>query len=291
MSRTALIATLVSVVIVLSLIGVIALEQFEIMKLQQRNEELLRAYEGLGSFFFILDSDFTMQIVQNVFWGVEAWNRNPDSVCEIVNEVLHLFYNGTRTYTYGNSGVFQGKHSDGRFTNQSLLVGNHPEDAFSGDYVILPRKLQIGKFWLKTKFKIDNMGFNSYPSTVNIGMTLMCAINNKPFNLETQTLWLDVYFAGYYLNRTNIWIVPKDSHYADYPDDVHAGYYVGEVRQKDFGKWIELSVDLGEYISKTLNLITQVDTRTIRVYGFIAFVECLGAYAEVEYDHIVTYVT
>ena len=46
MTRTALIVTLVSVVIVLSLIGVIVLEQFEIMRLQERNEELLRAYEG-----------------------------------------------------------------------------------------------------------------------------------------------------------------------------------------------------------------------------------------------------
>jgi hypothetical protein len=261
------------------------------MRLQKRNEELLIAYEGLSNFFFIRDSDFTMPMSQNVFWGIEGWNRNPDSMCEIVNGVLHLLYNGTRTYTYGNSGVFQGRHTDGRFTNQSLLVGNSPEDAFSGDYVILPRNLQSGKLWLKTKFKIDNMGFNSYPSNVNVGMTLMCAINNKPFNLEAQTLWLDVYFAGYYLNRTNIWVVPRDSHYADYPDDIHGGYYVGEVHQQDFGKWIELSVDLGEYISKTLNLITQVDIKKIRVYGFIAFVECLGAYAEVEYDHIETYIT
>ena len=49
-----------------------------------------------------------------------------------------------------------------------------------------------------------------------------------------------------------------------------------------------MTIDLGDYIGKTLNLITKVDVETIRVYGFIVFVECLGAYAEVEYDYVET---
>ena len=50
-------------------------------------------------------------------------------------------------------------------------------------------------------------------------------------------------------------------------------------------------MDLGDYIRKTLNLITRVNVKTIRVYGFLVFVECLGAYAEAEYDYIRIYVT
>jgi len=117
----------------------------------------------------------------------------------------------------------------------------------------------------------------------------MCAINNEPFNLTAQTLWLDVYFAGYCLNQTDIWVVPKNWNYVAYEDDIHAGYFVEEIHPQDFGKWIKISIDLGDYISKTLNLITDIDIETIRVYGFIVFVECLGAYAEVEYDYMETY--
>jgi len=51
-----------------------------------------------------------------------------------------------------------------------------------------------------------------------------------------------------------------------------------------------MRVDLGDYIGKTLDLITAVDVEPIRVYGFILFVECLGAYAEAEYDYITTHV-
>ena len=47
-------------------------------------------------------------------------------------------------------------------------------------------------------------------------------------------------------------------------------------------------VDLGEYISKTLDLIEAVDVESIRVYGFILFVECLGAHAQTEYDYVAT---
>jgi hypothetical protein len=86
--------------------------------------------------------------------------------------------------------------------------------------------------------------------------------------------------------------VPKNLHYVNYRDDgIHAGYYVGEVQPSDFGIWVEVSADLGDYISKTLNLITQVTIETIRVYGFIVFLECVGAYAEAEYDYVETYVT
>lgn len=292
MCRTNRIIPLISLIIGLSLLGIIVFEQFEILKLQSQVEE---AYEQLVKYFFIGDSDFTVPLDENVWWGVEAWHENPDSISEIRDGILHLFYNGTIEYSYGNSGVFQGRHTDGRFSHQ-LLVGDSPEDAFYGDYVIFPKNIQRRKFWLNTSFRIIRMGFNRYPtvyhpdySRVNLGITLMCAINNEPFNLTAQTLWLDVYFVGYCLNQTDIWVVQKDWHYVAYEDDIHAGYFVEEVPPQDFGKWIKISIDLGDYISETLNLITEIDIKTIRVYGFIVFVECLGAYAEVEYDYIETY--
>src|SRR4030067_3512667 len=163
-----------------------------------------------------------------------------------------------------------------------------PENALFGDYTIFPKNLQSGKFWLETRFRIARIGFNRFPSQVNLGITLMCAINNAPFNLSAQTLWLDVYFAGYYLNATHIWTVPKNWNYVNSPDDIHAGYFVGEFPPSDFGKWATISIDLGDFISKTLNLITKTEIKTIRVYGFIVFVECLGAYAEVQYDYVNT---
>jgi hypothetical protein len=125
----------------------------------------------------------------------------------------------------------------------------------------------------------------------NLGITLMCAINNGAFNITNQDLWLDVHFAGYFLNQTRTWVVPKGSSYVWIPEDIHAGYYVNAVDPRDFGTWIDVNVDLGEYVSKTLNLITQVDIKSIRVYGFILFVECIGAHAEAEYDYLETYTT
>lgn len=265
-------------------------------KLNHNYNRLQSVYKHLVKYFFIEDPDFAMPLDENPWWGVEAWHGNPDSISEIRNGVLHLFYNGTIDYSYGNSGVFQGKHADGRFTHQ-LLVGNSPEDAFYGDYVIFPKSMQLSGFWLNTSFRILRIGFNRYPtvyhpnySRVNLGITLMCAINNEPFNLTAQTLWLDIYFAGYCLNRTSIWVIPENWSYVAYEEDIHAGYFVNEVPPKDFGRWINLSIDLGNYISKTLNLIMKIDVKIIRVYGFIVFVECLGAYAEVEYDYIKTYV-
>jgi len=58
-------------------------------------------------------------------------------------------------------------------------------------------------------------------------------------------------------------------------DDIHAGYFVGEVDQQDFGKWIPMSIDLGDYINKTLDLITAINIKTIWAYDFIVLVECL----------------
>jgi hypothetical protein len=178
-------------------------------KLNRTQQELLRAYEQLeelSRFFFVRDSNFAVPIGQSPYWGIEAWNRNPDSVCEIANGNLHLFYNGTLTYSYGNSGVFQGTHTGGASTSQPLLVGTSPQGSFDGEYVILPKSMQSGKSWLKTRFRIMNMGFNFPPSLyppyarVNLGITLMCAINNGAFNLTSQDLWSDVYFTGYFLN-------------------------------------------------------------------------------------------
>jgi len=268
--------------------------------LNRTQSELLRAYEQLeqlNRFFFVRDSNFTVPINQSPYWGVEAWNGNQYSICEVRNGNLHLIYNGTLTSTYGNSGVFQGTHTGGQKTSQPLLVGNSPQDSFDGEYVILPKNLQSGKFWLKTRFQIRNMGFNFPPSLyppyarVNLGITLMCAINNGAFNITNQDLWLDVYFAGYFLNQTHTWVVPKGTSYVWIPEDIHAGYYVNAVDPQDFGTWIDVNVDLGGYVSKTLNLITQVDVRSIRVYGFILWVECIGAHAEAEYDYLETYTT
>jgi len=331
MNRRNMIISLISLIISLSLLGIIVGEYYEISRLHRKisqinqeienlknasstlgaqyaalnksYHELLKAYEKhvtanslSEKFFFIQDPWFNASSLdETVWWGVEAWNENPDSVSEIENGSLHLFYNGTIDWSYGNSGVFQGIHTDGRRT-YPLLIGDSSENSFLGGYVIFPKNLQSGEFWLKTKFKISRMGFNLYPSVyhpdmarVNLGITLICAINNQPFNLEAQTLWLDTYFAGYCLNKTNIWTVPKNWSYVNYSDDIFAGYFVDEISPQNLGQWIELSIDLGDYISKTLNLITQVDIKTIRVYGFIVFVEALGAYAEVDYDYIETH--
>jgi hypothetical protein len=287
MARTALIVGFVSAVIILCLVGIVMFES-----LQRKNEELPPANGAVSSFFFVRDPEFTTPTIPSASWGVEAWNKNLDSISEIANGALHLFYNGTRTYVYGNSGAFQGRHADGRFTNQSLLIGKSPQEAVSSENLVFNKTLPSGRFWVKARFKIDRMGYNSFPSAVNLGITLMCAINNNSFSIQTQPLWLDVYFAGYIPYRTNIGTVPKDLHYVNYRDDgIHAGYYVGEVQPSDFGIWVEVSADLGDYMSKTLNLITQVTIETIRVYGFIVFLECVGAYAEAEYDYVETYVT
>lgn len=45
-----------------------------------------------------------------------------------------------------------------------------------------------------------------------------------------------------------------------------------------------------DYIGEAMGLITSVDVESIRVYGFILFVECLGAYAETQYDYVTTHV-
>ena len=268
--------------------------------LNRTQGELSAVYEQLGQlsrFFFVRDSNFTVPINQSPYWNVEAWNGNQYSVCEVRNGNLHLLYNGTLATTYGNSGVFQGTHIGGASTRQSLLVGNSLQDSFDGEYVILPRNQQSGKFWLRTRFQIMSMGFNFPPSLyppyarVNFGITLMCAVNNGAFNVTNQNLWLDVYFAGYFLNQTRTWVVPKGTSYVWIPEDIHAGYYVNAVDPRDFGKWIDVNVDLGEYVSKTLNLITQVDIESIRVYGFMLWVETIGAHAEAEYDYLETYTT
>ena len=266
----------------------------QIFALQSKINELQRAYDQLVKYFFVKDSNFTTSLDENVYWDNETWHKNPDSTIEIENGILHLFYNETTGEWFGNSGVYQGNHTDERYTTQ-LWAGRSLEEANFSDYVIFPKSMMSNKFWLNVKFRILKMGFNRYPNVldpnarVNLGITLMCAINDKPFNLEAQTLWLDIYFAGYSLNETNIWVILKDENYVAYYDDIYAGYFVGEVPTTDFGKWIIMSIDLGDYISKTLNLITKIDIKTIRVYGFIVFVECLGAYAEVEYDYVETH--
>lgn len=291
MNRTNMFVLLVSLVIGLSLGGIIIWQQSELLQ----KERLKEAYEQLVKYFFIGDFDFTITLNENLYWNVEAWHENPDSISEIKDGTLHLFYNETKGDWFGNSGAFQGRHTDGRHTTHPLLVGRSPEEANFSDYVIFPKSMLSQKFWLEVRFRILRMGFNRFPSAldpnarVNLGITLMCAINDEPFNLEAQTLWLDIYFAGYSLNENDIWVISKDESYVAYLDDVHAGYFVDEIYPSDFGEWKVTSIDLGDYVSKTLNLITEIDIKTIRVYGFIVFVECLGAYAEVEYDYIETH--
>jgi hypothetical protein len=291
MARTALILSIVSAVIILSLIGVVIFESLQ--KTNQEPPVTNGSTNGaFGSAFFVRDPQFNTPTIPSSAWGVESWNKNPESISQIENGVLHLFYNEKTSSTYGNSGAFQGRHPADDFTNQSLLVGTSSQGASSSEYVVFPKNLSTGKFWVKTRFKIDRMGFNSLSSAANMGITLMCAVNNKPYSNDTQPLWLDIYFSGYIMYKTYIQTLSKDTHYVDYRDDgVHAGYYVGATQTRDFGKWVEVTADLGDYITKTLNLITEAPIETIRVYGFILFVECTGAYAEVEYDYIETYVT
>lgn len=297
MNKTLTVAALISLIIG---VGVgYAFSYGEISRLQSENEELEEAFEQLVKCFLIGDSNFTTSLDENVWWNVEAWHGNPDSISEIENGILHLFYNETEGDWYGNSGVYQGRQPDGRNTTR-LWVERTSETANFSDYVIFPKSMLSNKFQLRAKFRILNMGFNCYPSVfafdptharVNLGITLMCATNDNPYSVEAQTLWLDIYFAGYSVDETHIWFIPENANYVDYHDDVHAGYFVGEVPSSDFGEWITMSIDLGDYISKTLNLITEIDVETIRVYGFIVFVECLGAYAEVEYDYVETHKT
>jgi len=264
--------------------------------LRETYEQLEEAYDQFSKYFFIEESDFSIPFNESECWRPEKWNENPDSISEIENGTLHIFYNETDRDWYGNSGAYQGRHPDGRNTTQ-LWAGRTLETANFSDYVIFPKSMLRDKFRLEARFRILNMGFNYYPSEeffdptharVNVGITLMCALNDNPYSIEAPTLWLDIYFAGQCLTETDIWFIPKDSSYSVRHEDFHAGYFVGEVPPSDFGKWITMTIDLGGYIGKTLNLITEVDVETIRVYGFIVFVECLGAYAEVECDYIET---
>jgi len=266
------------------------------IELQRACRELEEVCEQFSEYFFIEESDFPIPFGESDWWRREEWHKNPDSISEVENGILHLFYNETYRNWYGNSGAYQGRHPDGRNTTQ-LWVGRTLETADFSDYVIFPKSMLSDKFQLEARFRILKMGFNYFPSSeffdptharVNVGITLMCALNDNPYSEEAQTLWLDIYFAGYSVNETHIWFIPKDANYVDYADDIHAGYFVGEVSQSDFGEWTTMTIDLGDYISKTLNLIAEVAAETIRVYGFIVFVECLGAYAEVEYDYIRT---
>lgn len=268
----------------------------EVGALQSEVSAFQATFEQLVKCFLVGDLNFNTPFDENRWWAPEAWNENPDSISEIENGLLHVFYNETKGDWYGNSGVYQGRHPDGRNTSQ-LWVDGTSETADFRDYVVFPRSMPSDKFQLEAKFRILNMGFNCYPSVfafdptharVNLGITLMCALNDSPYSVEAQTLWLDIYFAGYSVDETHTWFIPENASYVDIHDDVHAGYFVGEVPPSDFGEWITMTIDLGDYIGKTLNLITEVDVETIRVYGFIVFVECLGAYAEVEYDYVET---
>jgi len=182
-----------------------------------------------------------MSLDENPWWNVEDWHGNPDSISEIENGILHLFYNETKGDWFGNSGVYQGRHPDGRSTTNQLLVGRTPGTANFGDYVVFPKSMMSDKFGLEAKFRILRMDFNRYPTDptldtnarVNLGITLMCAINDDPFNAEAQTLWLDVYFAGYSLNENDKWAIRKDENYNARLADIHAGYFVDEVDPSD----------------------------------------------------------
>jgi hypothetical protein len=52
---------------------------------------------------------------------------------------------------------------------------------------------------------------------VDLGITLMCTINNGAFNIVSKDLWLDIYFAGCFLSQTRTWMVPKGTSYDGLP--------------------------------------------------------------------------
>jgi hypothetical protein len=93
MNKTLTVVALISLIIG---VGVgYALSYGEISKLQSENGELEEAFEQLVKCFLIGDSNFTTSLDENVWWDVEAWHGNPDSISEIENGILHLFYNET----------------------------------------------------------------------------------------------------------------------------------------------------------------------------------------------------
>jgi len=69
------------------------------------------AYDALIKYFFVQDPGFTPPLDTNDWWEIESWHANPDSIAEIRDGSLHLFYNETTGNYYGNSGVFQGRHT------------------------------------------------------------------------------------------------------------------------------------------------------------------------------------
>lgn len=278
--------------------------QSRVRELEEEATELHTQVALLTQYFLVGDHNFTDDLGNNVWWVAERWNHDGDDYVKIEEGLLKLFYNETLG-RYGNSGVFQGRHADGRYAHQLWVRSSSVRDDFS-DYVVFPKDLPEGKFWLEVKFKIVRMGFNCYPNEtllgfshdpyarVNLGVTLMCAINNGEFTLDAQTLWLDIFFAGFDLNETHSWSIRKNKNYTfENPEthDIHAGYWVSETSPDTaLGEWITLKIDLGAYIGKTLRNIHQIDVKTVRVYGFILFVESIGAYAEVEYDYFETYI-
>jgi cell division protein FtsB len=277
--------------------------QSRVRDLQREVTELRAQVSLLTQYFLVGDPNFTDDLVNNIWWGAERWNHDGDDYVKIEEGLLRLFYNETLG-RYGNSGVFQGRHTDGRYTHQLWVRSSSVRDDFS-DYVVFPKDIPEGKFWLEVRFRIVRMGFNCYPNEtllgfqhtpyarVNLGITLMCAIDNGEFALDAQTLWLDI-FAGFHLNETHSWSIKENENYTfENPKthDIHAGYWVSEISpDTQLGEWITLKIDLGAYVGKTLRNIYQIDVETVRVYGFILFVESIGAYAEVEYDYFETYV-
>lgn len=281
----------------------------EIANLQSQMSELESGIEELqrdcNQFFFIKDPHFTVPLDSNVFWDRELWNNpNPDSVV-IQDGKLWLFYNETQGI-YGNAGVFQGKHADSRRTHD-LWIGKSDYRGNFSEYLELSDYVQKGKFWLRAGFRLNQIGFNCYPNVtklgypvdpfarVNLGITLMCAIGNEEFSLGAKTLWLDVYFAGFNLNETHIWSIPKDYHYVfDNPvsGDLHGGYWTWQTDPvSDPDKWFTVKIDLGRYIGETLKDFRDqgvMEIEKIRIFGFILFLETIGSYAEAEYDFIET---
>lgn len=143
MNRTSIAVTLISLIVGVGVgyafsYGEILGLQSEIRRLESEISTIQRAFEQLVKCFLIGDSDFATPLDENVCWAVETWHGNPDSISEIENGTLHLFYNETEGDWYGNSGVYQGRHPDGRNTTR-LWVGGTSEPPTSATMSFSPK--------------------------------------------------------------------------------------------------------------------------------------------------------
>lgn len=254
-----------------------------------------------SEYFFIRESEFIEPLGDSIFWDYEKWqwSDSPYNSIVIDSGVLRLRNNETAG-VFSVSGVYQGNHVDGR-RSHNLFVGFSGTEGEYREYVEFP-SVEEGKFWLAVRFRINEMGFSRFPdeslvelgyandSMVDIGFSMMCSINDEPYDWRT-ALWINCIFTDF-RNSTHVWTIPEGtsySHKSPLHGELHSSFWVEELSIDDLGEWITVQIDLGEVISKAMESFTEV--RKVRVHGIMVGVECLGAYAEVEYDYVRTYRT